>query len=91
MVLIALSSLHLFMHLSIKVSCNEHGIIEAVMPCTEKSSRLTLRFETRSIGLIQYIETYNFTDIMKSLWKQAWNISGRALKRGMGIDRIQTH
>ena len=65
-----------------RISCPEHGIIEAVMPWTEKRSRFTLRFETRSIRMLQNIDTYNFTDIMKLSWKQAWNILDRAVKRG---------
>ena len=65
-----------------RISCPEHGIIEAVMPWTEKRSRFTVRFETRSIRMLQNIDTYNFTDIMKLSWKQAWNILDRAVKRG---------
>ena len=65
-----------------RISCPEHGIIEAVMPWTEKRPRFTLKFETRSIRMLQNIDTYNFTDIMKLSWKQAWNILDRAVKRG---------
>ena len=65
------------------ISCPEHGIIEAVMPWTEKRSRFTLRFETRSIRMLQNIDTYNFTDIMKLSWKETWNILDRAVMREM--------
>ncbi len=50
------------------------------MPWTEKRCRFTLRFETRSIRMLQNIDTYNFTDIMKLSWNQAWNILDRAVK-----------
>ena len=66
-----------------RISCNEHGIIEAVIPWTEKRSRFTLRFETRSIRMLQNIDTYSFTDIMKLSWNQAWNILDRAVKGGI--------
>ena len=66
-----------------RISCNEHGIIDAIMPWTENRSRFTLRFETRSLRMLQNIDTYNFTDIMKLSWKQEWIIIERALKRGM--------
>ena len=66
-----------------RISCPEHGIIEAVMPWTEKRSRFTLRFETRSIRMLQNIDTYNFTDIMKLSWKETWNILDRAVMREM--------
>jgi transposase len=72
-----------------RISCTEHGIIEALMPWTEKRSRFTLRFETRSIRMLQNIDTYNFTEIMKLSWKQAWNIIERAVKRGR--DRKKGH
>ena len=65
-----------------RISCPEHGIIEAFMPWTEKRSRFTVRFETRSIRMLQNIDIYNFTDIMKLSWKQPWNILDRAVKRG---------
>ncbi|MHB1663502.1 MAG: ISL3 family transposase, partial [Thermoplasmataceae archaeon] len=65
-----------------RISCHEHGIIEAVMPWAEKRSRFTLRFETRSIRMLQNMDTYNFTDVMRLSWKQAWNILERAVKRG---------
>ena len=65
-----------------RISCPQHGIIEAVMPWAEKRSRFTVRFETASIRMLQNIDTYNFTEIMKLSWKQAWNIIERAVTRG---------
>ena len=65
-----------------RISCHEHGIIETVMPWTEKRSRFTLRFETRSVRMLQNIDTYNFAEIMSLSWQQAWNIIERAVKRG---------
>ncbi|MFG1445716.1 MAG: hypothetical protein AAE975_00890 [Thermoplasmatales archaeon] len=41
-----------------RISCPEHGIIDSVMPWTEKGSRFTLRFETRSIRMLQNISLY---------------------------------
>ncbi len=64
-----------------RISCPDHNILEAVMPRTEKRSRFTLRFETSSIRILQNMDTYNFTEIMKLSWKQAWNIIERAVKR----------
>ncbi len=78
----ALNSLT-FVHASYpRTSCPEHGIIETVMPWTEKRSRFTLRLEARSIMMLQNIDTYNFTEIMLLSWQQAWNIIERAVKRG---------
>ncbi|OWP56279.1 MAG: hypothetical protein B2I17_06765 [Thermoplasmatales archaeon B_DKE] len=71
------------------ISCQEHGIIEAVIPWAEKTSRFTMRFETRSIRMLQNMDTFNFTGIMKLSWKQAWNILERAVKRGR--DRKNGH
>ena len=65
-----------------RISCRKHGIIETLMPWAEKTSRFTVRFETRSIRMLQNMDTFNFTDIMKVSWKQAWNILERAVKRG---------
>ena len=65
-----------------RISCNEHGIIEAVMPWTERKSRFTLRFETRSIRILQNMDTSNFSDITRLSWNQAWNILERAVRRG---------
>ena len=65
-----------------RISCPEHGIIEALLPWTEKTSRFSMRFETRSIRMLQNMDTFNFTEIMKLSWKQAWNIIDRAVKRG---------
>ncbi len=47
-----------------RISCSEHGILEGVMPWTEKTSVFTLRFETGSIRMLQNMDTYNFTEIM---------------------------
>ena len=65
-----------------RISCTEHGIRESIMPWTEKTSRFSLRFETRSIKMLQHMDTYNFTEIMRLSWSQAWNILDRAVKRG---------
>lgn len=64
-----------------RISCPDHNILEAVMPLTEKRSRFTLRFETSSIRILQNMDTYNFTEIMKLSWKQAWNVIERVVKR----------
>lgn len=48
-------------------------------------SRFSLRFEPRSIRMLQNMDTFNFTDIMKLLW----NILERAVKRGR--DRKSGH
>lgn len=72
-----------------RISCPEHGIRETVIPWTEKGSRFSLRFETRSIRMLQNMDTLNFTEIMKLSWKQAWNIIERAVKRGR--DRKISH
>ena len=53
------------------------------MPWTEKRSRLAMRFETSSINTLHNIDTYNFTDVLKLSWNQAWNIIERAVKRRM--------
>ncbi len=66
-----------------RISCPEHGVIEAIMPWTEKISRFSLRFEKRSIRMLQNLDTFNFTEIMNVSWDQAWNILDRAVKRGM--------
>ena len=66
-----------------RIQCPEHGIREAVMPLSERRSRFTLRFESRSIRVLQNMDIYNFTQIMDISWSQAWNIIDHAVKRGM--------
>ena len=39
-------------------------------------------FETRSIKMLQNIDTFNFTEFMRLPWKQEWNILDRAVKSG---------
>ncbi len=91
----------IFIHASPpRISCPEHGIVEAVMLWTERKSRFTLRFETRSLRTLQNIDTSKFSDIMRLSWNQAWNIHERAVKRGrkrkkghstiIGIERSHT-
>ena len=69
-----------------RISCPEHGVKESIMPWTEKtsrfSSRFSSRFENRSIRMLQNIDTFNFTEIMKVSWNQAWNILDRSVERG---------
>ena len=66
-----------------RIQCHEHGIREAIMPLSERRSRFTLRFESRSIRMLQNMDIYNFTQIMGISWNQAWNIIDHAVKRGM--------
>lgn len=54
-----------------RISCFEHGIVEAVMPWAERRSRFTVRFETRSIAMLQHMHRLNFSEIMRLSWKQA--------------------
>ncbi len=70
-----------------RISCPENGIMETVIPWKGKRSRFTIRLETRSITMLQNTDIYNFTDIMKLPWKQAWNLLDRAVKRG-GVNFI---
>ena len=81
-----------FIHVhSLRISCTEHGIREAVMPCTEKKIRLTLRFEAMSIRMLQNMDTENFTHIMILSWKQACNIIERAVTRGRERKKDHPH
>jgi transposase len=47
-----------------RTQCPEHGIKEAVMPLSERRSRFTLRFEPKSIRMLQNMDIYNFTQVM---------------------------
>ena len=59
-----------FIHASpLKISCPEHGVIEALLPWIEKTSRFSMKFEERSIRMLQNIDTLNFTKIMRLPWK----------------------
>jgi transposase len=62
-----------------RISCNEHGIMEAVRPWAERRSKFTVMFETRSIDMLQHMDTLNFREIMGLSWKQAWNIIKKAV------------
>jgi hypothetical protein len=42
------------------VSCREHGIIQVLLPWSERSSRFTLRFEAHAI------EVFQSTDVKKT-------------------------
>ncbi len=53
-----------------RISCAEHGIREAVLPLTEKTSRFSMRFEMRS---------------MRLSWNRAWNIIDSAVKSGISM------
>ena len=66
-----------------RISCPDHGIRETIIPWTEKTSRFSLRFETQSIRMLQHMDTFNFTEIMRLSWNQAWNILDSAVKRGI--------
>ena len=66
-----------------RIQCPEHGIREAVMPLSEKRSRFTLRFESRSIRMLQNMDVENFTRVMDISWSRAWNIIDHAVKRGL--------
>ena len=60
----------------------DDGILETRAPWTERKSRFTVRFEMISIGMLQNMDTYNFTDITKLSWKQAWSILEKAARGG---------
>ena len=66
-----------------RIQCPVHGIRGTFMPLSERRSRFTLRFESRSIRVLQNMDIYNFTQIMDISWCQAWNIIHHAVKRGM--------
>ena len=72
-----------------RIQCPEHGIREAVMPLSERRSRFTLRFESKSIRMLQNMDVYNFTQIMDISWNQAWSIIDRAVKRGMSRKNLR--
>ncbi len=57
------------------------------MPFSEKRSRFTLRFETKSIRILQNMDLYNFTCTMDISCKQAWNIIAHAVERGLSRKR----
>lgn len=69
-----------------RISCQKHGIREAMLSWTERIFRFSLRFETRPIKILQNLDVLNFTHITKiswkPAWKPAWNTIDHAVKRG---------
>lgn len=66
-----------------RIQCQEHGILQALVPWAESGSRFTALFEALSISWLKVAPVNAVAERMKISWDEAWGIMERAVNRGM--------
>ena len=66
-----------------RVSCEEHGIIQVILPWSERSARFTTRFENHAIEVLQSTDIKKASSILGITWNEGWHIMDKAVKRGL--------
>ncbi len=65
-----------------RVECEEHGVVQVMVPWAEPRSLFTLLFERLAIDVLSQCDVTGATRILRISWDEAWGIMDRAVKRG---------
>lgn len=65
-----------------RVECDEHGVVQVMVPWAEPRSRFTLLFERLAIDVLSQCDVSGATEILRISWDEAWGLMQRAVKRG---------
>ena len=65
-----------------RISCAEHGVLQARLPWAEEGSRFTHLFEVLAIDVLQAANVKRAAEILRISWSQAWHLMERAVLRG---------
>lgn len=65
-----------------RVECDEHGVVQVLVPWAEPRSRFTLLFERLAIDVLRQCDVSGATRILRISWDEAWGLMERAVKRG---------
>ena len=72
-----------FLHARIpRVACPTHGVRQVKVSWAEERSRFTALFERLAILVLQEASIEGARKILRISWDEAWQIMGRAVKRG---------
>ncbi|MBX3234516.1 MAG: transposase family protein [Nitrospira sp.] len=65
-----------------RVACDEHGVVQILVPWAEPRSRFTLLFERLAIDVLRQCDVSGATRILRISWDEAWGLMERAVTRG---------
>lgn len=66
-----------------RVKCDEHGILQVVLPWAEPRSRFTAMFERFAIDVLRETSIAGATRILRISWDEGFGIMERAVERGL--------
>ncbi len=65
-----------------RVSCPEHGVLQARLPWADEGSRFTHLFEALAVNVLRAANIERAAGLLRISWDQAWNLTERAVLRG---------
>ena len=65
-----------------RITCPEHGILQARLPWADEGSRFTHMFEVLAIDMLHAANVKHAAALLRISWDQAWHIMERAVWRG---------
>lgn len=65
-----------------RVSCPEHGVLQARLPWADEGSRFTHLFEALAVNVLLAANIERAAGLLRISWDQAWNLMERAVLRG---------
>lgn len=68
-----------------RITCPEHGVLQARLPWAEEGSRFTHLFEVLAIDMLQAANVKRAAEILRISWSQAWHLMERAVLRGRAV------
>ncbi|BBJ23088.1 ISL3 family transposase [Candidatus Nitrotoga sp. AM1P] len=70
-----------------RVSCPEHGVLQARLPWADEGSRFTHLFEALAVNVLLAANIERAAGLLRISWGQAWNLTERAVLRGRAAKR----
>jgi len=66
----------------VRVSCPDHGKLQATLPWAEAGSRFTTMFEALAIDMLKAANVKRAAEMLRLTWDEAWGVMERAVWRG---------
>jgi transposase len=72
-----------------RVACDEHGVVQVLVPWAAPRARFTLLFERLAIDVLRQCDVSGATRILRISWDEAWGVMQRAVTRGRARKQVR--
>ena len=73
-----------------RITCPEHGVVQASLPWAEPMSRFTTLFERLAVDVLKECDVTGAGRLLRTSWDETWHLMERAVARGQRVKELRT-